>query len=156
MVFDLVTPKQRPYLKKPDEFSYWKKSSVWTGRGKEFYNYASPFTRRFWYYVRSMGHIQHAPGWMCEHHGQDGFVLHVVESGEVWHDIKGRRHTVGRGQACLVDLRQDVTYGVGGARKSEIYWAWINGKDLPTVFLELGADQDPVFPLADPPRTKGL
>jgi AraC-like DNA-binding protein len=117
------------------------------------YNYASPVARELWYYLRSIGHVKHPPGWKCEHHGEDGFLLHVVHRGELWHETRRNKHVVPRtfriktGEACLLDLRHDVRYGVEGESAAELYWAWMNGKDMPRVFLELGADQDPVFAL---------
>jgi len=157
MVGAEVTPKQqRPYWERPDEFRYWKRVLAPLGDGTEVLNYASPQARRLWYYLRSMGYVKHPPGWVMEHHGRDGFLLHVVQRGQVWHEIKQRRWRVQQSQACLMDLGQDVRYGVEGARRGEFYWVLINGKDLPAVFLELGADQDPVFPLSDPRRVGSL
>jgi AraC-like DNA-binding protein len=147
---------QRPYLKRPEEFSYWKKARATLGTGTEVYNYASPLARELWYYLRSLGHVKHPPGWKCEHHGEDGFLLHVVRRGELWHEIKGKRYIVRRGEACVLDLRHDVRYGVEGARAAELYWAWINGRDMPRVCLELNADQNPVFRLRDPHLVESL
>src|SRR6185503_16590000 len=132
------------------------KSRSVLGISDEVYNYAGPLARRLWYYLRCMGRVTHPPGWKNEHHGRDGFLFHFVQSGELWHDLKQRRHCVRRGEACLLDLRHDVIYGVAGPGQAVFDWAWINGKDLPTVFLELGADQDPIFPLRDPARVRTL
>jgi two-component system response regulator YesN len=152
---------QRPYLRRPEEFSYWKKSRATLGAGTEVYNYASPFARELWYYLRSMGHVKHPPGWKCEHHGEDGFLLHVVHRGELWHEVRSGTHAsrsfrVKSGEACLLDLCHDVRYGVEGARTAELYWVWMNGRDMPRVFLELGADQNPVFALRDQRRLESL
>jgi len=142
--------KQRPYLKDPKQFSYWKKSASQHGEGVELLNYPSPFARELWYYLRAIGHVKHPPGWKHNmHRDEDGYVLHVVQHGELWHEAKGRRHVVRRGQACLLDLRNDPTYGVEGATNAEFFWALLHGRDMPRVFLELGADQDPLFPLED-------
>jgi len=117
-------------------------------------NYASPLAQEFWYYLRSIGHVKHRPGWVQKHYHMDGYVLHVVQRGELWHEIKGRRYVARRGSASLLDLRQDMTYGVGGAHNVELYWALLNGRDMPRMFLELGADQDPLFLLRDRPRVE--
>lgn len=152
----MVAKSERPYLKRPIEYAYWKKARLPGGEGVEVMNYATPYARELWYYLRSMGHVKHPPGWKHEHHGEDGFVLHVVHRGELWHDTKGRRHVIHAGEACLLDLREEVSYGVEGPRPAEFYWAWLNGKDMPRVFLDLGADQNPVFALREPRRVESL
>ena len=159
----MTAKTQRPYLKLPKEFSYWKRTPSPLGAGSEVMNYASPLARQLWYYLRSMGHVKHQPGWKHgDHHGEDGYILHVVHRGELWHEIKGRRNVAPRsfrlksGESCLLDLRQELTYGVAGTRPVDLYWAWLNGKDMPRVFLELGADQDPVFVLPDLRRVESL
>lgn len=151
----MAAKEERPYLKRPIEYAYWKKARVPHGAGVEVMNYASPHARALWYYLRSMGHVKHPAGWKHEHHGEDGFVLHVVHRGELWHLIKGRRYVARPGEACLLDLRHDVTYGAG-VGTSQFYWAWLNGRDMPRVFLDLGADQDPVFALPDLRRVESL
>src|SRR5262245_17389120 len=104
---------QRPYLKDPKQFSYWKKAPAPFGQGSEVLNYASPLARELWYYLRSMGHVKHQPGWQHrDHHGEDGYLLHLVLRGEMWHEINQRRFVVRSGQATLVDLSKHVTYGV--------------------------------------------
>jgi len=154
---DAVTARQkRPYWKRPDQFSFWKKSKRMAGRGVEVGNYASPLARRLWYYVRWIGRVTHPSGWKMERHGNDGFLLHVVRRGEMWHDIRKQRHVIRPGQACLLDLQHDLCYGGSGPRPTDLSWVWINGKDMPAVYLELGADQDPVFPLPDPARVLSL
>jgi AraC-like DNA-binding protein len=147
---------QPPRLARRIGLARSSKSRTTLGTCDEVYNFASPQARRLWYYLRVMGRVTHPAGWKNEHHGRDGVLLHVVRRGELWHDIKQTRYCVRRGQACLLDLRHDVTYGVAGIEKAEFDWAWINGKDMPTVFLELGADQDPIFPLRDPARVGSL
>lgn len=117
---------------------------------------ASPLAHRLWYFVRALGRAKHPPGWYNEHHGRDGFILHVVQRGALNHEIGQTRYTIRTGEACLLDLRYDLRYKVTGTSSAEFYWAWINGKDMPTVFLELGADQDPIFLLANMPRTVDL
>ena len=141
--------QRRPYLKNRNQYRYWKRSPLAGRQGVEVQNYASPFARRFCYYVRSMGRVNHPAGWHCEHQNEDGFLLHVVLEGRVWHNIQRHQYDVGPQSACFVDLRQDIRYGVSPPGAAQFWWVWLNGKDLPGMFLELGADQDPVFPLGN-------
>ena len=152
----MATSIERSYLNDPGQFSYWKKSPAPQGTGAEVMNYASPLARELWFYLRFIGHVKLLPRWKNEHHGEDGYVLHVVRRGEMWHEVKERRFVLRSGEAFLLDLSQNTTYGTAGNATLDLYWAWLNGKDMPRVFLELGADQDPVFPLDDPRRTVAL
>src|SRR5262245_54282273 len=146
----MADTKQRPYLKDPKQYSFWKKTPSTFGEGVEVLNYPSPLARELWYYLRAIGHVKHPPGWKHDqHHDEDGFVLHVVRRGELWHTVKGRKFVLRRGEACLLDLRDEPVYGVVGPAKAEFIWALISGRDMPRLFLELGADQNPVFPLVD-------
>ncbi len=140
---------QRPYLKRSEEFFWWKKNVSTRGGGVEVTNYASPIARELWYYLRSMGRVKHPPGWKHEHHGTGGFLLHVILRGELLHEVKGRTHIARRGQACLLDLSQDVNYRVEGGARTDFFWVLLNAKDMPRVFMELRADLDPLFPLSD-------
>jgi len=152
-----MAPKsQRPDRKRPKELPYWKKRASPLGTGFEICNSPSPLAQQLWYYARSLGHVTHSPGWKNEHHGRDGYVLHVIRRGALSHEIRARRHLAGQGEACLLDLQHDVRYDVDGNSKADFWWVWLNGKDMPGVFLALGADQNPVFPLGDLKEVESL
>ena len=154
----MAAKTQRPYVRSPgpEGFEYWKKNPIPTGIGWEAHNYASPLALEIWYYLRALGRAKHPPGWMHKHRRRDGFLLHIVQRGQLWHEVKGQRHLARRGEAALLDLSADLTHGVGGTRPAEFYWVLFNGRDVPRMFLELGADQNPVFLLRDMPRLLAL
>ena len=147
---------QRPYLKRPDEFYHWKRFRNPSGIGTDVMNYPGPLATEIWCYVRSIGRVRHPAGWRMTHRNDNGFILHVVQRGAMWYEINRRRYRARVGEACLLDLCSNPSYGVDGKGSAEIQWALINGRDMPRLFLELGADQDPIFPLLDLQRIPPL
>jgi AraC-like DNA-binding protein len=122
----------------------------------EIYHQPSPAARRLWYYVRAIGKAN-APSTF--HHvirGRDGYLLHLVRKGRLWYRIRERRHVAKRGEACLMDLREAMSYGVDGPRTAELYWVLFGGKDMTTVFAELRADREPIFTKLDSVRVQVL
>jgi AraC-like DNA-binding protein len=124
--------------------------------GKMYVNYPSPLARQLWLYVRSLGQVRHQPSFRYGHAHEDGFLLHFVTRGVLWHQRHGRSHLAHAGEACLLDISEDVRYGNAGPGVAEFYWVLFNGKDMLRTFVELRADQDPVFKPLDAPRLKTL
>lgn len=72
------------------------------------------------------------------------------------HRIGETNHLCRRGEACLFELSREVRYATLGKGRSEFSWVWFDGKDMPLVFRELGADHDPVFRSLDRARGETL
>ena len=124
--------------------------------GKMYLNYPSPLARQLWPYVRSLGQVRHPRSFRAGHSNKDGFLLHFVTRGVLWHQVRSRSHLAHAGEACLLDISEDVRYGTAGPGVAEFYWVLFNGKDLPRMFNELRADQGPVFKPLAAPRMKAL
>ena len=123
--------------------------------GDEYFNYPSPFAMRVWPYVRCVGKTHHDASFRMNRSNEDGFLLHFVTRGALWHRIGDKNYLVRAGDACLLDLTTQVTYGTEG-KSVELYWVWCNGKDLPLVANELQTDQNPVFDAIDKVQLKNL
>lgn len=124
--------------------------------GVGIFNQPSPLARQIWYYLRAIGRAKHAASFRHEHHDEDGYLLHYVVRGAVWHELRQRRCVTRAGEACLLDTAEKVTYGVAGPGQAEFYWALFNGKEMPRVFAELHADHEPVFDRLDTRRVSAL
>jgi AraC-like DNA-binding protein len=134
------------------------------GRGKretkladyEIYNSPSALARRVWLYARAAGHALQPASFFHRHQDHDGYILHFLIRGELWHSIHDRRYLIRRREACLFDLKGSITYGNAGQTPVEFDWVWFNGKDLPILFQELRVDLNPVFTRLDLPRIRSL
>jgi len=124
--------------------------------GTDYFNYPSGFALRVWFYVRAIGKSRHDPSFRMLHRNEDGFLLHFLKRGALWHRIGESTHVARAGEACLFELSKEVRYGIEGNRQAELYWVWFDGKDMPLVFRELHADFDPVFHSLDPARMAAL
>lgn len=124
--------------------------------GYEIFHQASPVARRFWCYLRLVGRANVPPGWQHRHQGHDGFLLHFLLHGSLWHRVHEQTRVINPSEAMLMDLREDATYRVAGGRRAQFYWALFDGKDLPAVFVELRADRDPIFSKLDAARVQAL
>jgi AraC-like DNA-binding protein len=124
--------------------------------GVELFHYPTRFAQRVWFYVRAIGKSRHDPSFRQAHRNEDGYLLHFVKRGALWHRINGTDHSVQRGEACLFGLTNEVSYGTKGDGAAEFYWVWFNGKEMPAVFEELQADHDPAFPSLDLARMESL
>jgi AraC-like DNA-binding protein len=120
--------------------------------GTMYVNYPSPLARQLCLYVRSIGRVRHDVTFRHGHRHEDGFLLHFVARGALWHQVRGRSHVAHAGEACLLDISDDVRYGNAGPEDAEFFWVLFNSKDMPRIFAELRADQDPLFRTLDGPR----
>ncbi len=122
----------------------------------EWFHYPSAFARQTLLYPRSMGRAKHPAGWKMSHHSDDGYVLHVMLRGELRHEVRERAYTARAGEACLIDVGEDVRYRTEGPGPAEFYYVWFNGRDLPRYVAELRADQNPLFGGIDVRRIRAL
>jgi AraC-like DNA-binding protein len=121
----------------------WKRRVFPTGY--EFYHYPTPLARRLWLYPRAIGRTYQTPSFLHGHNGGDGYLLHFVLRGALWHRLRDRQCTARPGDACLLDLAETVTYGNAGRGTVEFYWVLFSGRDVPVIFQELRARQDPLY-----------
>jgi len=131
---------------KSESWALWKVNR--TPRGMEYFNNPSPFARRFWLHIQSMGKATFPAGFHMKLYNRNGFLIHFILRGEMWHRLRGRLYNVGKGQVCFMDMGEPAEYGNDTARPLHFWWAWFDGKDLSHLFRELRADRSPVF---DPP-----
>ena len=124
--------------------------------GREFYNYPGALARKYWYYVLSVGRAKISPGYRFKHSPQEGFLLHYVRRGTVWHDARGQKRDAGPGTVCLMDSGEENEHGNAGPKAAHVWWALFDGRDMPHLWTELRADRDPIFNLADPRRFESL
>jgi AraC-like DNA-binding protein len=124
--------------------------------GTMYVNYPSPLARQHCLYVRSIGMVRHDVTFRYGHRHEDGFLLHFVTRGALWHQVRGRSHVAHAGEACLLDISDDVRYGNAGPEDAEFIWLLFNSKEMSRLFIELRADQDPVFQSLDRPRVTTL
>jgi AraC-like DNA-binding protein len=124
--------------------------------GLEFYNYPSALAQKYWYYVVSLGRAKIQPGYRPATAPKEGFLLHYVRRGAVWHSVHGLRRDVGPGSVCLMDYSENNEHGTVGTKEAHVWWVLFDGRDLPHLFTELRADRDPVFTLVDPRRFEAL
>lgn len=121
----------------------WKRQR--SKHGTEFFHYPSDFARLLWLYPLAMGRATTFPGTTIHHSTPDRYLLHFVESGELWHRINNKTVLARSGEACLMDLGQEVVHGATGPHPSSSYWVTFNGKDMERGFSELHADRYPIF-----------
>lgn len=131
-------------------FTQWKR--VAHPGGYEYHNPPSMLARQLWYYVLCIGETKCPPGFRHAHpdltyaHKDDeGFLLHFVAKGELWHELKGRRILVTAGDLVLLSLSRPCSYGNDGPKPAHLYWVWFNGKDMPLAWTELNAVAEPLF-----------
>ncbi len=120
------------------------------------FNQPSPLARQIWHHFRAIGRAKHPPSFRHQHQDEDGYLLHYVVRGAVWHELRHRRCVARAGEACLLDVGEKVIYGVAGPGQAEFYWALFNSKEMPRAFVELRADCEPVFGRLDTRRVSAL
>jgi AraC-like DNA-binding protein len=137
-----------------------KPKPEWRGyrwhQGVEYRSDPSVLAQSFWYYVLCLGMSRPPCGFVHQHEHEPTFLLHYIRGGEMWHIIAERSYRVQAGSVCLMYLQRPARYGVDGDATAENWWILFNGRDLPGLFLALGADQDPVFALPDVSRFEQL
>lgn len=124
--------------------------------GLEFYNYPSALAERCWYHVLSIGRAQLRAGYRYHPPTRNGFLLHYVRRGVMWHQVRGKRHATGEGTACLMDTSEEIEFGVNQPPRVHNWWIHFNGRDVPHLFTELRADRAPVFDSLDVTRLESL
>jgi AraC-like DNA-binding protein len=137
-------------LPKPEWSGYRTRNAV------EYRSDPTLLAQNFWYYVLCLGISKPPQGFVHKHEHEPNFLLHYLRRGEMWHVISERTHRVRQGSVCLMYLQKPVRYGVNADATPENWWILFGGRDLPALFLTLGADQDPVFTLPDVPRFEQL
>jgi AraC-like DNA-binding protein len=113
----------------------------------EYRSDPSARAQRFWYHVLCIGVSKVQQGLVHSHQAEARFVLHYIRRGEMWHTIGDKTYRVGAGRVCWLNLQQPVRYGNDRPGTAEVWWVLFGGRDLSSLFLDLGADADPVFPL---------
>lgn len=124
--------------------------------GLEYYSYPSALAQKYWYYVHSLGRARVRPGPRSKLRPNEGYLLHYIRRGTVWHSVHGRKHDVGPGSVCLMDYSEENEHANVGPKDAQVWWVLFDGRDLPHLFTELRADRDPVFHLIDPGRFESL
>jgi AraC-like DNA-binding protein len=107
---------------------------------------------QLWYYASSVGQTRWQQGQEFGHPNPDfghrhdeGFLLHFVLRGQLNHYVDRRVHTVGPNDAFLFDLKHPVRYRNDSKAPVHFYWVSLDGKDMPRVFAELNAEDEPLF-----------
>jgi AraC-like DNA-binding protein len=113
--------------------------------GPEFYNYPSPLAEKYWDYVLCLGRAKLSTGYHYRPPVRSGFLLHYIRRGEMWHRIRGRRHSVSEGGVCLMDMSEQIEFGVEQSKVVHNWWVLFNGRNLPHLFTELRADRAPIY-----------
>lgn len=113
--------------------------------GVEYYCYPSPRAQRFFIHAYSLGQARTPKGFYGHYRNRDAFLLHYIRRGEMWHRIGPTTYRVRQGSVIAMDLRQDVKYGNDRPSPADNWWVAFNGKEMPSLYAALGADEDPVF-----------
>ena len=122
----------------------------------EFYHYPTAMAERFLYYATSIGRAKCPKGFRYEHSNENGFLLHFLHQGELWHRVRNKEFRLGKGRACLLDLSEPVEYGNDRPQTAVLSWVLFNGKDLPHLITELRADREFLFDCMDVGRLSGI
>jgi hypothetical protein len=75
---------------RPSVAFLWEKNFR-SPRGIEVVNLPSSLASHLWYYIRAIGHVKHPPSFRMEHHDKDGYLLHFMKRGKLWHEVRDRR-----------------------------------------------------------------
>jgi AraC-like DNA-binding protein len=129
---------------------YWLGGKV--ELGEEYYHNPSIRAQNLFFHLISIGRTKAPPGHQHEHGPEDRFVLHYLHRGQFWHSMAGKTHRLGKGQVCLMDLREPVRYGNDRSKPAHVWWLCFNHKDMSNLYAELAADHNPVFAVLDARR----
>lgn len=133
---------------------YWRGGKV--ELGEEYYHYPSIRAQRYWPFLISLGKSRAPRGHLHGHEHEDRFVFHYIHEGEFWHEVRGKRHVARAGSVCLMDLREPVRYGNDQPAPAHVWWICFGGRDMPQMFNEVGADENPLFDKLDRARVESL
>jgi AraC family transcriptional regulator of arabinose operon len=134
--------------------NYWRGGKVpW---GDEYHHYPSLRAQRLFHYLLSMGRSVVPRSDPKGHEHEDRFLFHYIRRGELWHTLRGKTHRPPPGSVVLMDLRAPVRYGNDRAKPSHVWWVCFGGKDIADLYLELAADQNPIFEKLDSKRLETL
>lgn len=133
---------------------YWRGGK--TPTGIEYYYEPSAFAQDYFFYNLMIGRAKTPPNFRHKHEHEDRCLVHYVRKGEIWHRIRNQTHRARSGQICLVDLREPVVYGNDRTQAADVWWFCFGGKDTTHYLAKLGADQRPLFDLADRRRFERL
>ena len=112
----------------------------------EYHNYPSELALDLWDYVISVGTSRCPPGHDTFSHAyRNAYLLHYVVKGELEHIVEGKIHRVREGGLCLLDYSKRFRLRNKQPRAVHLWYILFNGKEMPRVFRELGADTRPLF-----------
>ncbi len=123
-------------------FDWRRQRTRW---GVEYLFYPDALAREHLLYPVALGRSRTPPGNVFDHVVKDYYLLHYVEQGALWHVIRNRRYIVREGEACLMDVTETISHGADGDQPAVSDWVAFNGRDMPRMYCELSADQNPVF-----------
>ena len=123
----------------------------------EYYGRPSRLARELWLHVLGIGKSKCASSLSFQRKGnRTGYILHYVHRGELWHHVNDRLFRARSGEACLLDISQKFTQGNDRRSKTDLWWIYFDGKDVPRVRTELEAHRNPVFNHLDQHRVESL
>jgi len=115
----------------------------------EYYHYASPLARTYWYHVLAIGRAKLDPGYVFRAEPGAGLLLHYMRAGRIEHQVAGQRCDTRPGMVCLIDRSHGFITRNCTQQPAEVWWVAFDGRDLPHLFTELRADREPLFKVAD-------
>lgn len=122
----------------------------------EYRSDPSILAQSYWYYVTCVGKARPPGGFVHRHRDQMRYLLHYLRRGEMSYALSNQKHVVTAGKVCLMYLQKPVRYETRRDQGAESWWFLLGGRDTPNIFLELEADEKPVFILPDPQRFERL
>ena len=124
--------------------------------GDEYYHYPSLRAQRLFSYIVSIGRSVVPRSDPKGHEHEDRFLLHYIRRGQLWHTLQGKTYRPPPGTVVLMDLHEPVRYSNDQSRPAHVWWICFSGKDVPNLFLELAADQNPIFEKLESKRVETL
>lgn len=124
----------------------------------EYSNYPSKLALDIWEYVTSIGFYRKYPkGYDLQMRGSiHSYLLHYVRRGEVQHVVGGQTYRVGPRCACWLDCSKPYRHFNASGAAADICWVAFDGRITPRLWMELGADQNPLFEHLDGRRFEAL
>lgn len=120
--------------------------------GREYGCFPSPRARKLWYYAVSIGEATWPRGMEYGHprpggsaYEDEGYLIHYVVRGELTHEIRARTYVVRGNEAALMHLPTGARYRNESNHPVHFWWVQFNARQMPEVFAELHADQNPIF-----------
>ncbi len=110
-------------------------------------NYPSKLALDLYEYVTSIGVFsKYSKGYDVRMGGTvHGYLLHYVHKGELQHVVGGKTYRVGQGGAFWMDCSKPHRHFNAAAVTADLWWVCFDGRNVPRLWAELGADQNPIF-----------